>query len=231
MKAKLLIIIAVILFTSSQLYGVLMEKTFTSSGYIFSGEEWDIVRIYNDDTVVNMLGGMSDYIATYDRSTLNVIYGQAQVEAFNYSSINVFGGTHSGVLASDHGIVNFSGDSVSWYLLASDFGLANMSGGTVESLRASGAGVLNLYYGRVTEYLSTWGDAVVNVFGDDLGKTNVGGKYGYGRVYGFLLDDSPFTIDFGNSETYSHVNLIPEPSSLVLLGFGGIILKWKKEKR
>ena len=223
-RDKIVTILAVLLFAETGLYAV-PEKIFTSSGYIFPGDEYGIVRIYNDDTVVNMLGGSADYIATYDRSTLNVVYGQTQSEAFDYSLINIYGGTHSGVLASDNGIVNFSGDSVSWYLLASDFGVINMIGGTVEALGAAGSGTLNLYYGQVTDVLSVYDNAVVNIFGHDLGKTNVGGEYGYGQVYGFLLDDLPFVIDFYTPEAYSHTNLIPEPGTLLLLGLGGLILR------
>lgn len=229
-RKKILTILAVVLFAGPSLYAV-PNKIFTSSGYIFPGEVWNTVSIYNDDTVVTMLGGMADFISTFDRSTLNAIYGQAGVGAFDYSIINIYGGTHWTTYASDKGTVNFSGDATSGHLLAAGFGVINMIGGTVESLRASGSGTLNLYYGQVTDYLGTWNDAFVNIFGHDLGKTNVGGKYGRGQVYGFLLDDSHFVIDFYTPEAYSHVNLIPEPSTIVLLGTGSVAMILRKKGR
>ena len=67
MKTKICLIVpAVILFTAPQLQAVTENKTFTSSGQILPGEEWNNVYIYNDDTVVDMLGGGADGIGTYD---------------------------------------------------------------------------------------------------------------------------------------------------------------------
>ncbi|MHC4705729.1 MAG: hypothetical protein ACYS8I_01410, partial [Planctomycetota bacterium] len=54
--------------TSGQAHA-LLDKTFTSSGQILPGEEWNSVHIYNDDTVVDMLGGFVEGMATYDAST------------------------------------------------------------------------------------------------------------------------------------------------------------------
>ena len=43
-----------ILFAANGLYAI-PDKIFTSSGYISAGDELNIVTIYNDDTVANML--------------------------------------------------------------------------------------------------------------------------------------------------------------------------------
>lgn len=37
-----------------------VDKDFYSSGQILPGEEWNSVYVYNDDTVVDMLGGFVD---------------------------------------------------------------------------------------------------------------------------------------------------------------------------
>jgi len=232
MKAKLFtIILAVILFTASGLYAGLENKIFTSSGYIFPGEEFSIVKIYNDDTVVNMLGGMADYITTYDKSTLNVIYGQMEAEAFGYSLVNIYGGNHSGALASDYSVVNFSGDAVSRGLVADVFGIANMYGGTVEYVGAGDLGVVNLYGGIITECLGAYDLAIVNIYGYGFNYDPTAGSRNGGQLTGFWFNDTPFIIDLSGEQTYSHINLVPEPSSLVLLGLASLILRWKKEGR
>jgi hypothetical protein len=98
-----------------------------------------------------------------------------------------------------------------------------MTGGTTEYVAAGYSGTMNLYGGLVTDSLNAWDSATVNIFGYDLVKTNSGGTYGYGQVYGYWLDDTPFTIELSTAETYSHINLIPEPSSLLLLALGSLI--------
>lgn len=228
---KILAILVVVLFAEPSLYAVPVDKIFTSSGYIFPGEVWNTVSIYNDDTVVTMLGGMADFISTYDRSTLNVIYGEAGVGAYDYSIINIYGGTHWTAFASGHGIVNFSSDAVSQGLRASGFGVANMFGGTVGHLGAHDSGTINIYAGSITDYIFADDYSTINIFGNDLIKADSGGIYGFGKVEGYLTDLAYISVDFVNPEAYSHINLIPEPSSLVLLGLAGLILRWKREKR
>jgi len=84
-----------------------------------------------------------------------------------------------------------------------------------------------MYGGLVTDSLNAWDSATVNIFGYDLVKTSSGGAYGYGQVYGYWFDDTPFTINLSTAETYSHITLIPEPTSLLLLALGGLLLKRK----
>jgi len=201
------------------------NKVFTESGEILEGEVWDLVDIYNDDTIVDMFGGIADYITTHDWSMLNVTGGHAEFGAIDYSTMNISGGSHSGASAYGHGTVNLFGDAEVGALGATDFGIANMTDGFVNGLTAVESGTINLYAGVVSDYIAAYDFSVVNIFGYDLVKTNSGGSYGYGQVSGFFADDTPFTIDLAESETYSHINLVPEPGTLCLFGLGALVLR------
>lgn len=61
--------------------------------------------------------------------------------------------------------------------------------------------------------------------GYDLLKSSSGGNYGYGFVNGYWDDGTSFYIHLLSPETYSNINLIPEPASLLLLAFGVLLLR------
>ncbi|MHC4478553.1 MAG: PEP-CTERM sorting domain-containing protein [Planctomycetota bacterium] len=227
MKTKLSVgVILLVLVTCGQAYAV-GDKIFTSSGQILPGEEWNNVSIYNDDTVVDMLGGNVDSMGSHDASTLNVFDGfVSTLVALEFSRINVSGGHVQGLSALDWATVIFSGTASVVSLSASgESGLAQMVGGTAEYVRAGDSGTLELYGGLVSDSLNAFGSSAVYIFGYDLVKTSSGGAYGYGQVYGAWLDQTPFNIDFSTQETYLHVNLVPEPSSLLLLAGGLLLLR------
>jgi len=232
MKTQLLLFIAVIvLLTGGRAYGV-PDKIFTSSGQILPGEEWNTVRTYNDDTIVDMLGGFVEGMGAYDASTVNVTAGHVNtLTAWESSTVNVSGGEVYGLWAEASGTVNLSHTGSVFNLAAGDFGVANVTGGTIEYLGAIESGTANLYGGLVTDSLWVGESATGNIFGYDLVKTNSGGRYGYGQIYGYWFDDSAFTIDLNGSQTYSRINLIPEPSSLILLGLGSLLLRKRKNGR
>jgi hypothetical protein len=191
---------------------------------------YDFINIYDtppNSTTVNMYGGNADFVSTFDSSTLNFYGGNAEVGAFDTSFINISGGVLSGVESWDNAIVHFVDEAYSQSLGVGDYGTVNMSGGTVQYLHAGYDGVMNLYAGSVIDSLNAWSSATVNVFGYDLFITSLGGSYNCGYVTGFWNDNTPFTIDFSTPDTYLHVNLIPEPSSLILLMLGTLALRRK----
>lgn len=193
---------------------------------IYSGY-YDYINIYDtppDHTTVNMFGGSSDYITTYDESTLNFYDGHSDVGASDYSTINIFGGTRNGAGAYNYGTVNFSENATSTYLAAYDHGYVAMTGGIVDAIGASYWGIVDIYAGNVLESLWATDSGFINIYGHDLFKTDSGGTFGYGRVYGYLTDDTYIDVDLSNSDAYSHINLIPEPTTFVLFGIGSLIL-------
>ena len=226
MKTKMWITIATaILFAAGQAGAVLDDKTFTSSGQILPGEEWGSVYIYNDDTVVDMLGGSADYISTFDASTLNVFDGQAEVGAFDYSTINISGGELSGVQAMDDATIYFSNAASSGWLDIYASGTINVTGGSSDFLRAGGSGTFNLHGGCVGDFLGAWDLSVVNVYGYGFSYDPLGGAREGGQLTGMWLNDTPFSIDLYDAQTYEHINLIPEPCTLALLALGTLLAK------
>lgn len=203
-------------------------KTFTESGQILEGEVWDWVSIYNDDTVVDMWGGTTDIVYTFDGSTLNMFGGETEVSVWDYSTANISGGDVSAVLAHETGTVNIYDGADILGLGTGDFATTNMNGGLVGNLLGRESGILNLHGGTISNLLSVNDLSIANVFGYNLFKTSSGGSYGYGYVSGFWEDDSAFLINLDDPETYSRVNLIPEPCTLLLVGLGGLVLRKRR---
>jgi len=206
---------------------------FYSDTVIQEGDYYDtVVNVYDtppDQTTVDMTGGFVHVLKPYDSSIINITGGEIQtLETFNTSTANISGVSIYGVSAWDYTTVNLSVTGNVTTLHARVSGTINMMGGTAEYLGAIDSGTVNLYGGLVTDSLWVGDFAHGNIYGYDLVKTNFGGRYGYGQVYGFWANSTAFTIDLNGSETYSQINLIPEPCSLLLLTLGCLFLKRKK---
>ena len=209
MKVKILVTVAAgMMLMACETAVAAEDKVFTSSGQIVDGEEWNNVSIYNDDTIVDMLGGLVDRMQTYDASTINVTAGDVStLEAHEFSTANVSGGYVYTLWARDSGTVNLSDSgSVSAVSARGSFSLANMYGGSAHWVDALNSGSINLYGGIVSDYISA-PDGTIDIFGYDLSKASIGGRYGFGVVTGYWSDGSSFNIDLLSPETYSHINL------------------------
>lgn len=167
------------------------DKDFTTSGEINIGENWDIVSVYNDPTVVDMFGGTIQWLHTYDSSTTN-IYG---------------GDVLWGIYTNNSSTVNIYGGNIDLEVLGTrDSSTLNVYGGGLD------VGNSPIFY-----ELST-----VNIYG-------YGFDYdGSGVLTGFLSDDSSFIFRELSPSDYAHLNLIPEPATILLFGLGGILLRKRR---
>ena len=192
---------------------------------------YGLIDIYDsppDNTTVNFYGDLADYIGTHDSSTLNMYDGHADVRALDTSIINISGGTLSLAETWQYGEINISGSAEVEAIGARDFGTVDLYAGIVNRIAVLASAEINIYGGQLTQWLNVIDTGQVNVYGHDLDKTNYGGTYGYGQLYGYLMDDTYICVDLANPEAYDHINLIPEPTTLSLLILGSLILTRKK---
>jgi len=231
-RKEILIILTVVLFAGNGLYAVPVDKIFTEDGVIQDGDEYRYVDIYDTPpgrTTVSMFGGSVIRSIAYDSSVLNFTGGAISIlYAHDFSTINASGGYIHSPTAWDYSTINISGTFNAVEVGAAPAGIVNVMGGTMKAIAGDG-GVINLYGGTVTDSIhGMGGGGWVNVFGYDLEKRSTGGKYGYGYVSGFWNDETAFKIDLYGQGTYNHINLIPEPGSLILFALGALLIKRKQ---
>jgi len=138
------------------------------------------------------------------------------------TTVDMYGGSVAGFLTYDSSTVNIYGGEV-WFGLATlNLSTINIYGGSVkcQGLIVNDSSTLNVYGGGL--YVGNcpgFSEAsTVNIYGYDF-------NYGSNQLKGFLSDGSAFLFIELPFDEYSHMNLIPEPTSLLLFGLGIILPK------
>lgn len=132
------------------------------------------------------------------------VYGELDI--YNDVTLDIFGGDILRLAAFDTTITDWHEGTMD-VLWVNDNSIVNIYGGSLEEMAAIENGQINLY-------------------AYDIVHTTTGGHYGIGQVMGYYYsDNSYFCFDLGNLETYSHINIIPEPSTLLLISLGLLFLR------
>ena len=231
MTRRILIITGLMLFWAVNVQAV-GDWDIYSDAEIHDGDEYSNVSVFDtppEHTTLDMFGGLVDGIEAFDESTINISGGYVStLNSFEFSTVNAFGGAIGGLYAYDTGTVNVWGDGNVLSLLSrGDSSVVSMWGGEVWHIAALEFGTVNLSGGLVTDSLGVIDSGIINIYGYGLIKEPTGGKYGYGFVSGYWTDSTPFSIDLNGADTYSRVMLIPEPSTLLLIFAGGLLLRSK----
>jgi len=117
----------------------------------------------------------------------------------------------------------FGGDI--YRLDAYDTTLTNWYGGQMDTLRARDDSIINIYGGNLWTFAGTE-NSLANLYAYDVLITHTGGFWDDGQVFGkFCADDSSFSFDLWGDNSYLHINIVPEPTSLLLLSLGGLLLR------
>ena len=161
-------------------------------------------------TVVMLLGVCPAQADTIWTSGHHVITDDndpfGEIWMYNDATLDIFGGEINRLAAYDVTVTDWFGGQM-LILWAHDSSIINIRGGTLGDLWAAENSLINLY--------------AYDVIYDPTG-----GYYGLGSIEGRYLDNNLyFDFDLDGSDTYSHINIVPEPTTLLLFGLGGLLLR------
>ena len=223
-----------------------VDITFSTSGTISAGDTYDTVYVQNDGTVVDMTGGQIGRLWLHDSSIFNMdggnITGGIDAHGLSYfdmtgGSIDAdsvilygLGGSFSGgnIVASNtlkiscSSVVEITGGTFDINYLDGHF---TMSEGIVNAVDISVAyeGTIEIKGGQLTAddvYFCDY--STVNIYGDKNSfNYNQMGKL----LTGNLFDGNYLGMGGVDWWEYEQLNFVPEPTTLLLFGFGALILR------
>ncbi|MFA5292624.1 MAG: hypothetical protein WC496_06265 [Phycisphaerae bacterium] len=169
-----------------------------------------VIEMYNDSSL-DMYSGSIQSIEAYDETIINLRDGHiTEFRAYGESTFNVLGGD-----------IN--------QLMSLETSITNLYAGEIYALWGKKNSIINIYNSQI-DILMAMENSIVNLYAYDIIHTVTGGIYNLGQVTGkYYLDDSSFCFDlaYGDGNVYSHINIVPEPTMLMLLSFGGLLLRKK----
>ena len=143
------------------------------------------------------VGNINVYSGSQVTMNEGLIHGY--LEAFNSSTVDIFGGVASkgGVAGYGNSTINISGGTLNTY--ANDNSTVNISGGNLRTAGASDNGIINVTGGVISESLNANDSAALNISGGNV-KAMRGGHYA-------TLNISGGNVDSASSDDLSEANL------------------------
>jgi hypothetical protein len=113
------------------------------------------------------------------------------------------------------------------YVVAYDSTITNWYDGQMNYFAAGGNSIVNIYGGFMNR-LDIGENAILNLNAKDVQYHPTGGYWNGGWIEGKYLNNNYFDFDVRNENALSHITVVPEPSTLFLLGLGCLLLRRKK---
>lgn len=124
----------------------------------------------------------------------------------NDTTLDVVGGAMGQLTTGGNSVANLSGGDIT-HLWTMDNSVVHYHSGELERVGATHSGLMFLYAYDVTYY-------------------PVGGLEDRGYVEGFFYEnDEPFTFSFRNTQSWEHIEIVPEPATFLLLGLGAVVTR------
>jgi hypothetical protein len=156
-------------------------------------------------------------------------YGLAWADGWDSGHHDIYDGeTYGEIWLHNDATADMWGGNV-FQLGALDTSRFNMYDGTMNMLLVRYNSTVNIYGGTLNAlniYPNESG--YVNLYADDVIFHSTGGHYDRGWIEGkYISNNQYFDFDIVGLGD-SHINVVPEPMTFLLLGLGGIALKQKK---
>lgn len=244
MKNRLIILSTIVVmvlltFGSTNLFAS-PDYTFVTNGTIQAADTFHDVFV--DNCTVDMIGGfVENELSIYNSGTVNFYGGKTynQVHVHDSSILNVFDDTDggwglNGITSYDTSEINITGGYIVNDVIAGGDSIVNISDGLVHEIDTFDNSEIHVYGGEVI-FFSGSGSSTMNIYGYDFQYIPDGSIYsGHHLLTGFFEDGTEFNINIYNQSqadlSYDHIvtHVIPEPTTLLLLGLGKVMLRRKR---
>ncbi len=207
-KIVLFIISTSLIATTGNVKG---DITWNSGHHVFSEGSETFVNMFNDASA-EISGGYIAEFSMFDDTTADITGGQISILwGQGSSSVDVFTGSEIDLLRPN------------------DSSTAIVYDGEINLLFTLGSSDTHLYGGLFTNGIDAVDSSIVNLYVESYDFDPTGGSFSNGLITGiWLLSSESFSIELGAAGTINHINFIPEPASLLLLGLGAVMLRRKR---
>lgn len=149
------------------------------------------------------------------------VYGEIWI--YNDCTLDIFGGDITQLYSFDIVLTNWYDGQIKT-LVSRENSIINIYGGiSLNGIGADGNGLFNLYSSFSIPGISLHENSVLNLYAYDVIHHPTGGQWNDGCIEGYyIIDDTYFSIDIAG-DSFSHINIIPEPTTILLLGLGSLI--------
>jgi hypothetical protein len=177
--------------------------------------------------VITLLGVCPVRATTWTSGHHEIVDGDVygELDIYNDVTLDIFGGDIFPLWAFDNTLTNWY-DGTMDYFRAYDSSVVDIYGcNLTQSLWATEDSTINLRGGSLGRFTSD-ANGIMNLYAYDVVHHTTGGFWDGGWVEGKYLDsDEYFSFSLKDSDTFSHINIVPEPSTLILVGIGGLMLR------
>ncbi len=163
--------------------------------------------------------GDETWVYMYNDTTASITGGWiSELRIYNNTLAVVNGGSLGAILSYDQSKLEFTGESHASLIKAFNSSEVNIDGGNIHSMESVDNSTANVYSGSFTNVEAEHLSLIKLFVEDDYNIDYSGGDFSSGLISGtWLKTGTGFSFSVVDSETLSHIQFVPEPSTLLLI--------------